>query len=364
MRYSIFVVAAALVAPDITAAAPALRPSELHQLLRHRQRDEECGFAGNPDMYGLGIRLGVYLQWISSLVVWAWYPDGGTTLMQTYLVFLFAIMIVVLVSTVKDTPIWAVEIVVLTYIIFGGVYGMVYQTFTQRGSRRFVEPSPAMLLAVYCLLSAATLYCAWFWFRGIHGHMLATPCGSYMFFFRKFSVYDPAITRFFGALSVLFSVLFVPSAFLYLRLRVGLLRRMDEARIRRAVPSHSLVLQVRGLFIVLSVILSIITCVYSIIAVELTLSWNSIRDVYTINTTGQLIPFIIGLTGFARCIYKSIEDQVRYPRVTIWSLLEHTLMSTLATPVAQVENRRHRAATVRANGGGGGRGPCNGGEQT
>jgi hypothetical protein len=317
--YSIFVVAVALVAAGITAAAPASSPPEPRQLSRYQleQRDEECGFAGNPDLYGLGIRLGVYLQWISSLVVWAWYPDGSANLMQTYLVFLFAIMIVVLVSTVKDTPIWAVEIVVLTYIVFGGVYSMVYQIVTRRKARRLVEPSPGMMLALYCLLSAATLYCSWFWLRGIHGHMLATPCGSYMFFFRKFSVYDPAITKFFGALSVFFSILFVPAAFLYLSTRVILLSMMGEAWKRRiSLLWASPVLRViRGRFVVFSVTLSILTCVYSIIAVELTLSWNAIRDVYTIDTTGQLIPFIIGLTGFVRCIYKSIEDHVRDTRI-------------------------------------------------
>jgi hypothetical protein len=27
-----------------------------------------CGFSGNSDVYGLGVRLGTYLQWLSSII--------------------------------------------------------------------------------------------------------------------------------------------------------------------------------------------------------------------------------------------------------------------------------------------------------
>jgi len=37
--------------------------------------------------------------------------------------------------------------------------------------------------------------------------------------------------------------------------------------------------------------------VFSVLSIELTLAWNSISDVYTIKTTGELIPFVIGVCG-------------------------------------------------------------------
>ena len=40
--------------------------------------------------------------------------------------------------------------------------------------------------------------------------------------------------------------------------------------------------------------------IYSIIALEFTLVWNSISEIYTIRNTGQLIPFIIGIVGLIR----------------------------------------------------------------
>ncbi|KAK4100408.1 hypothetical protein N658DRAFT_507921 [Parathielavia hyrcaniae] len=309
IRFSILVVTAAILAARIAATAPA--SSQPPPSLRHRQRDEECGFAGNSDLYGLGICLGVYLQWISSLVVWAWYPEGSASLMQTYLIFLFAIMIVVLVSTLQDAPLFAGEIVVLTYIVFGGVYSMIFQTVTRRKARPVAGPSPIMWLALFSLLGTAGVYCSWFWLGGLHGHMLPTPCGTHTFFFTKVSVYEPAISKFFGTLSILFSVSFVPQPLLYLSTRIGPLSKLDEEwKLLLSPWTSSYTRESRGRLLIEAPIFSVILCIYPIIAVELILHWNSIRDVYTINTTGQLIPFTIALTGFVRCIYKSIEEKL------------------------------------------------------
>ena len=55
---------------------------------------------------------------------------------------------------------------------------------------------------------------------------------------------------------------------------------------------------------------SCVLATYCVLAIEFTLSWNSVRDVYTINTTGQLLPFIIGLVGLIKCVYKSVSNNV------------------------------------------------------
>lgn len=45
-----------------------------------------------------------------------------------------------------------------------------------------------------------------------------------------------------------------------------------------------------------------------IVAVELTLAFNSITGVYTIKSTGQLIPFIVGLGGFWTTVNDLMTD--------------------------------------------------------
>ena len=41
---------------------------------------------------------------------------------------------------------------------------------------------------------------------------------------------------------------------------------------------------------------------WSIISIELTLKWNHIREIYSIQSAGQLIPFLVGLAGFLRLL--------------------------------------------------------------
>lgn len=49
--------------------------------VRRHSSPEQCsdrytdrGFVGNPDFYGLGIRIGIYLQWLGSLMANAFLP--------------------------------------------------------------------------------------------------------------------------------------------------------------------------------------------------------------------------------------------------------------------------------------------------
>jgi hypothetical protein len=46
--------------------------SNLTELCGVRQNTDQlynyCGFVGNPDLYGIGIRVGIYAQWFAALL--------------------------------------------------------------------------------------------------------------------------------------------------------------------------------------------------------------------------------------------------------------------------------------------------------
>ena len=42
------------------------------------------------------------------------------------------------------------------------------------------------------------------------------------------------------------------------------------------------------------------TIIWTILSIELTLVFNSVTSVYSIDSTGQLIPFIIGVVGMGK----------------------------------------------------------------
>ena len=53
---------------------------------------------------------------------------------------------------------------------------------------------------------------------------------------------------------------------------------------------------------------SIVAITWFVLAVELTLSWNSVGSVYSLSSTGQLIPFITGLLGLVRSVHLVVME--------------------------------------------------------
>jgi hypothetical protein len=50
----------------------------------------------------------------------------------------------------------------------------------------------------------------------------------------------------------------------------------------------------------------------TVISIELTLKWNAISDVYDIESTGQLIPFITGLVGLLKTMSQLEVQHINY----------------------------------------------------
>jgi hypothetical protein len=69
-----------------------LGPPTLH---KHLLVDSECGFQGNPDLYGLGIRLGIYLQAIATILTNAFVSEAVSDYRDNNTIFLFALLIAV-----------------------------------------------------------------------------------------------------------------------------------------------------------------------------------------------------------------------------------------------------------------------------
>lgn len=64
---------------------------------------------------------------------------------------------------------------------------------------------------------------------------------------------------------------------------------------------------------------------WAVVAVELTIAWNNVTGVYTLESTGQLIPVIIGVVGLLRVLHglsveKSHTRSVDILMVCLWNL--------------------------------------------
>ena len=79
-----------------------------------------CGFDGNPDLYGIGVRVGLYLQWIATLLTTLFEPKDEGLLRIVNLLIQSAIFIGMVLLT-SHQEVQSIEPVLAIWLIFGAL---------------------------------------------------------------------------------------------------------------------------------------------------------------------------------------------------------------------------------------------------
>lgn len=294
-----FLLASLLVLSTLAAvhALPSSSPSSLSSPFRQRRADpvlEPCGFDGDDNTYGLGIRLGLYFQWLSTMLsnfIGIVKPEEAKSMKGVNLCFqasVFGGLLYVTITrgtTQNAGQLYAAEIWVILCLCLGGVLT--------------ISPEPkdrAYVIHDVCqqaLNVAMASYTLWFIFTGMD-QMAHPPCSRYSFFYTKVDMYHWfrlfwKITMIPATCTVVFSL-----GWSLLRLRVpGMRRLFDDAEHAwgRSQP----------IFWVLSPSFALGSTIAS---TELIIRWNHIQNVNSVGGTGQLIPLIVSCLSFIRLAYK------------------------------------------------------------
>ncbi|KAL1858996.1 hypothetical protein Daus18300_009754, partial [Diaporthe australafricana] len=149
---------------------------------------------GNPDFYGLGIRIGIYLQYLTAFGANLFLKEAIDGNLTTNTIFLLALLVATLVATVQG-DVQTTEIVVLLQLSFGFIFSILsiwgHRTRAPGGD----DPIRFPLTGSFFRLSLATafsVYAVWFWFVGaqeIHDH---GGCQDFLFLFGRVDVAGPA----------------------------------------------------------------------------------------------------------------------------------------------------------------------------
>lgn len=142
----------------------------------------ECGFPGNNDIYGIGIRIGIYTQIIAVWFANYFLLSQVQELRDAVSVFGVAILIVSILFAANPSSVYAVEAFVLLQILawtcMMGVRAKSSYTSAQLGTtvvRKFLNEG----INLACL----SLH-VWFWWVGVE-KMKKTPCGTYIMYVVK-----------------------------------------------------------------------------------------------------------------------------------------------------------------------------------
>ncbi len=165
------------------------------------------GFIGNSDFYGLGIRLGIYLQWLASLIANPLLKSERANMAGAYLTFSLALAIAVLLLAFQHNCAFTAEIIVVLNIFWGGTL-LVMVPFARLLAN---IKTTGLGLALIPLILSMLPVSAWFWLRlALYGQVDFVQTSEGTSFFLLARVRQDrlqAVSRFMAALCLILCVI-------------------------------------------------------------------------------------------------------------------------------------------------------------
>lgn len=161
-----------------------------------------CGFDGNPDMYGLGIRIGFYLQWYGGISASLIAKSEVPGMRISSGLFIAATFLALVIETARGTSALKVaEIYVILLLTFGGyvAYVPIYLWRLATGCNASWDPSryprvhPSSMYSNlnFLLIFAVSSFQIWFWVTQVP-QLAAQDCQEFGFFFAKIRLNEKA----------------------------------------------------------------------------------------------------------------------------------------------------------------------------
>jgi hypothetical protein len=332
------------------------------------------GFTGDSDFYGLGIRLGIYFQWLASLIANPLLKAERASMAGSYLTFSLALAVAILLLAFQHNCTFTAEIIIVLNIFWGGTLLVMVPFVQLLADIETTGLGLALLPLILSMLPVST----WFWLRlALYGEVDFAPTkGGTSFFLlaRVTNSHIQAVSCFMAALCLaLFIIPVFSSLCLCLVLSLSLMNQRppgwggpepeeEKGMKERVIARWHRVRQrwrkkveekkkkhqhrLRGKWQVLHVGLMFcdrLTChrcmvlagifiaSWSILTVELTLAWNSVTGVYNVQSTGQIIALVVGLGILVKVLWL-----LRHGKV---GSKTSTLQTTILTPYFRLRLR-------------------------
>ncbi|KAG9050335.1 hypothetical protein FS837_006207 [Tulasnella sp. UAMH 9824] len=263
---------------EIVHALPSPPPAPSSLTLPQRRADPDlqpCGFDGDDNTYGLGIRLGLYIQWLSTMLcnlLGLVKPEEAKSMKGINLCFQASVFGGLLYVTftrgrTQDAgQLYAAEIWVMLCLCLGGVL-----TVTPEPRDRAYVIHDVFQQGLNVAMASYTL---WFIYTGMD-QMAHPPCSRYSFFYTKVDMYH--WFRLFWKISMVPATMSVTLCLGWCLLRLvtpGMKRISDDADLAWG-RSHPILWIISPSFALGSTIAS----------TELIIRWNHIHNVNSIGGT-------------------------------------------------------------------------------
>ncbi|KXJ88834.1 hypothetical protein Micbo1qcDRAFT_206977 [Microdochium bolleyi] len=262
-------------------------------------------------MYGLGIRLGFYLNWFAGILANLIAVQEIETIRYAFTCFIGATFLALVVQTAQkntrgtaiddNTGLTALDTHVVLLLCFGYYYSIV-PTYLWRLVTGFdprldptrwprLKPSVTYIYAHAALVAGVAGFQLWFW-------AVEAPrtevCGWQGFLF----VMAPMTGNAFRYVSIAFQAVILLICLVSLGVQMFSTDNSQPIHISERHKSTLRIVHAIMLFVIASII---------VVATELTIAWNGVTGVNQLNSAGQLIPFVVGVGVLGRVIYLAIR---------------------------------------------------------
>lgn len=257
---------------------------------------QTCPFSGNADLYGIGIRIGFYLQWISTLLATIFVPWEENIIRSLNLLIQSAVFLGLVLLT-RQHEIRTIEPVITVWLLFGAL-----SSLSGSGVNPLGKFSGFFRVILY---SAVSGYACWWWFVGLDELLEGEPNCKIVAFFGGVPIDGPFRT-FNKVASILGGAICI--VFLLWSLLIAHRRITGKGTIVRTVRTTARV----ELLVFSSVIVAL-----SVAAAEYLITANQIMDVDNISSVGQLLPLISGVLGLTQVSFSIFWEKL-YRRHRCW----------------------------------------------
>jgi hypothetical protein len=242
--------------------------------------DSECQVAGDPDVLGLGVRLGFYFQLSSNLVLGTIRPEDAANAFLPNVFFVISLVCAAIYSSAKQNfP--PGSIIACTWYPVLAYVALIPFLFRRLPGNLF----PQVMLCAGVIM-ATSCFAVWFWYRGldeVHPDQCMEP--------RVFLVVNCSalgnIRTVFKVATPLLVVLSIVSAWT--------IKCFQYVYLSASLPDFITVGGRPRVFLLGLIWLSV-----GIVASELQLKWNHIIGTNSVDTTGQIIPLALGVLSLVQ----------------------------------------------------------------
>lgn len=252
-----------------------------------------CSLSGNPDLYGIGVRVGLYLQWITTLLTTLLDP-GEEELLRIINLLIQSSIFIGLAFLTSRHEIEAIDPVICVWLLFGAL-----SSLSGSGMNPLGHYSGLFRILLY---TALTGYALWFWFLGLDALLQRAWdengqfCTVIAFFSQtdisgQFRNYNKAAS----IVAIFICLYFIKKWFSVFA--HGPASSTVAGRSKRPEVEIGYLLLSTGIIVL------------SIVAIEYLLVQNQLSGISSPSSVGQLIPLLVGAFGFADLVFGIVRNR-------------------------------------------------------